>query len=1140
MAEQTFKSPGFFEREIEVISRPLTRNLATPVGVIGPAEKGPALVPTTVTSSEEFIRTFGSPDQNRSAAHAVVEFFENGGQAATFCRILGTGSSAAAGTVNYAGFKIDGTALDGVDANRAKGAVQFIVADHRVNPAEHVTLGILNDNDSITTTADTDPSDNSGVLDNNTDLVQLVRAMIFMEKDHTLRVTEVSGALNNEDADDIAETQENTGLFELRIVKASDGEVAKSYVVSLDPKDDQYISKVLNTDPFGFDDKLHFLYADFPVDDEIASTKSLDLSNAPDGDIVDAAEKIHVAVLRGRTNTNLDAYGNFSARYSSPKTTQFISQPFGTTEYPLFHVESLDDGAYASGQYKLSIADLRASTEKNYKYGTFTVQLRDLKDTDSNPVIYESYTRCTLDPNAKNFVARLIGDQKIKLSLDVDDEDEKRLVREGTFANQSRRIRVVMSDEVLRGEVPDEALPFGFKGIPTLKTTTHGKDGQASDEVAATLLEGKDSGDKITRAAGDGDLRNKLAFAVLPPLHFRSKVTLGSMQKNGKWFQEFLGQSLDSTGQKVTEENVSTSLYWGLMNTRVDNISKPNDTTGSSSYSKLTENLCKMLGAGTGTTFSGASADAFNNNKFSLAKVAFSSSDTASIGGSVQDAFLEAFYVRNADVGSSNGIYDAATHMIDMGDTNDPFKDDSGVSVDVDTTTLPTVSAGSFVVGRRYKIKTVGNTDFTTIGAADSNKDTTFEATGAGSGTGDAIDITTLTSRATLAKLLVDDPVKFNRYSLMAKFTAPFYGGFDGVNILNRDDYFFTDRSSSQDAGGHAAVGGYPSGLDATDDTDPLKIMQGSLLNNNAVLSFRNAVKLMTDEMIVDHSVLIIPGIRESLITDYASRRVRHYGKAIYLMDIPHYTSESSRIFVSSAGLASGRPDVDITSSIFDSREVDSSYVAAYFPDVMMVDRGDDENARLTNQRLVRVPSSVVALGAIARSDSATRSPWFAPAGFSRGALSSVRSTDVRLNAGDRDTLYEARINPIANFPNNQFVIFGQKTTQIARTSLDRVNVRRLMIYIKRKIQKIAQGLLFEQNDSVTRTRFITATSEILQAVQIGQGIEDYRVIMDDSNNTDEDVDNNRLNGRIIVVPTRAVEFIAMDFVITNSGVEFP
>ena len=371
----------------------------------------------------------------------------------------------------------------------------------------------------------------------------------------------------------------------------------------------------------------------------------------------------------------------------------------------------------------------------------------------------------------------------------------------------------------------------------------------------------------------------------------------------------------------------------------------------------------------------------------------------------------------------------------------------------------------------------------------------------------------------------------------MAKFTAPFYGGFDGVNILNRDDFFFTDRSTSQDVGGHAVVGGYSSGLDATDGASP---MQGELLNNNAVESYRNAIRLMTDELIVDTNVLVIPGIRESLVTDFAARRVKAYGKAIYLMDIPHYTSDNERIYVSSNGLSSGSADVSMTSTVFNNRELDSSYVATYFPDVMILDSGDDSEALKTNQRIVRVPSSVVALGAIARSDSATRSPWFAPAGFSRGSLSSVRSTDVRLNAADRDELYEARINPIANFPNNQFVIFGQKTTQIARTALDRVNVRRLMVHIKRRIQKVAQRLLFQQNDAQTRSAFISAASEILQAVQIGQGIEDFRVIMDDSNNTQEDVDNNRLNGQIIVIPTRAVEFIAMDFVITNAGVVFP
>jgi hypothetical protein len=1037
MAEQTFKSPGFFEREIELVSRPLTRNTATPVGVIGPARKGQAFVPKTVTSVDEFIREFGMPDQDTSAAHAVAEFFANRGKAATFCRILGTGKGYGS-ALKYAGFKLDGA---GLGNQQAKGAVQFIVANHNVNNAEHVTYGIFNDNDSIKTDADEDLADN--IAGDNNDKIQLVRAMIFMHKDYTLRVAEdgVSDIAN------VANDAEKT--FTLYIHDTVNDTLVKDYTVSLDPASSQYIAKVLNTDSFSFTSTGHFLYADFPVEDTLASTQNE-----------------QVAVVRGKDDGNyLDLYGDFAARFEAPRTTSFISQPFGDKEYDLFHFESLDDGTYASGDYKISIADLRASTEKNYKFGTFTVQLRKIDDTDDAPVILESFSRCSLDPDAPNYIARRIGDQKVFFNLDTDDEDEKRLLREGTFPNQSTRIRVVVSSAVTRNEIPEDSLPFGFRGIPALKTTPDGKDGGQAGQVS--LIEG--------RGAVAGDALNGISSSVLPPLPFRSKVTRGSMQKNNTYFQTYFGQAIED-GQKVTSENVKTYLYWGMHTQKVSNINDPN-SGGITEFNPLIINLTKFLTKADALKFSAESADAFNNNKFSLAKVSFPYATVAAIPNTTTDAFLEAAYIRNADVGSS--AYDSVSHTINM---------------------------------------------------AASNIQDAFTAELAGQG--QAI-------RATMAKLLAEDPVKFNKYSLMAKFTAPFYGGFDGVNILDRDDYFFTDRASSIDAGGHAAVNGYDSGLSLTSGNDP---MQGSKLENNAVLSYREAIRVMTDEMVVDHNVLVVPGIRDSLITDFAARRAKDFGKAIYLMDIPHYDADANRIFVSSRGVASGIADVDLTSQLFDVRELDSSYVATYFPDVMLRDAGDIVNdGAVQNQRVVRAPSSVVALGALARTDNmAGSAPWFAPAGFSRGALDRVSSIDVRLNAGDRDTLYEARINPIANFPNNQFVIFGQKTTQIARTALDRVNVRRLMINIKRRIQRVAQGLLFEQNDSVTRSRFIAQSSAILADVRVRQGIEDFRVIMDDTNNSQEDVDNNRLNGRIIVVPTRAVEFIAMDFIITNSGVEFP
>ena len=110
---------------------------------------------------------------------------------------------------------------------------------------------------------------------------------------------------------------------------------------------------------------------------------------------------------------------------------------------------------------------------------------------------------------------------------------------------------------------------------------------------------------------------------------------------------------------------------------------------------------------------------------------------------------------------------------------------------------------------------------------------------------------------------------------------------------------------------------------------------------------------------------------------------------------------------------------------------------------------------------------------------------------------------------------------------------------QFTKSALDRVNVRRLMLEIKRQVVRIADKLLFEPNNSQTRARFVTQVQQALSVIQAQSGIEQFRVICDGSNNTVDDVEQNKMNGRIVVVPTRAVEFISIDFIITNSGVDF-
>ena len=984
MAEQTFKSPGFFEREIEIINRPIIgRNLATPAAVIGTAQRGPAFVPTLISSPEEFVRVFGNYEKERPAGHAVGEFFGSSGKAVSFCRVLGSGVSSSGNLIN-AGFKLEEKTNNTNNTTKQYGAIHFLVANHTVNHAEHIGYGQLSDNDSITLDMDALTAGEAiGNLNTGEFSAQFVRAMIVPHKDYTVKVYDVASADTTADVDDIV--TQNSGLF--KIYFDDNSTHTKSYTVSLDPRSSNYISKVLNTNPFRLEELKHCLYAHFPVDDAVAS----------------AGGSNKVAVVTGEPSSSTqNKYGDFSSPFVSAKSPAFISQPFGNKEYDLFHFESLDDGEYANSKYKISITNLVASTDPKNEFGTFDVEIRDLKDTDESPVIYETYSRCSLNPEADNYIAKLIGDSRIRLELNVESDDEKRLIREGKFRNVSTRVRVVISDDVLKREVPDSAIPFGFRGIPALKTTSSNKDGSTT---GTSKLKGRDAGNEIDGTQSS----NKLGFAQLPPLPYRFKVTKGDIRDNQQKYQQtYLGQASDN-------EAISVPLYWGILTTEVDNINNVNSPTNKQ-FNELFVNYTKFLGKDSSVliqnTASSNAADDFNNNKFSLSKVALYEGKAASAAAvdlksisstlTLNDLFKDAVYIRNADC-TNTDIYDSATQTLNLSQTEDPFGTDSGG-------------------GSQY--------------------------------------------RGSLAKLFSDNPSKFNKFNDMAKFTAPLYGGFDGVNIFNRDDYYMTDRSASKDTGGHAISAGYSSALKLT-DSGSTNQMSGTELNNNAIASFRNAVRLMTDGLVSNHNILVIPGIRDNLITDFAANRSSDYGKALYIMDIPYYSINgftTTRLFADANGNISGRPDADRTSELFDGRQLNNSYVASYFPDVFILDRGEDPDATVTSTRSVRVPPSVVALGALAFTDSNSH-PWFAPAGFSRGSLNTTTSSDVRLNAADRDTLYEARINPIANFPNNTFVIFGQKTTQLSKTALDRVNVRRLVLEVKRRIERIAQKLLFAQNN---------------------------------------------------------------------------
>jgi len=278
--------------------------------------------------------------------------------------------------------------------------------------------------------------------------------------------------------------------------------------------------------------------------------------------------------------------------------------------------------------------------------------------------------------------------------------------------------------------------------------------------------------------------------------------------------------------------------------------------------------------------------------------------------------------------------------------------------------------------------------------------------------------------------------------------------------------------------------------------------------------NYEDALALLNNEDEYDYEILVLPGVtiqNGSSAVASAISTVTNRGDAIAVVDTRNYGSTLNQT-ITSAGTQ------------------DSSYAATYWPWVQV----------LSNEtgKLVWAPASTVIPGVYATNDR-IGAEWFAPAGFNRGGVGGVIQAERKLSPADRDKLYLGKVNPIATFPGQGPVIFGQKTLQTKATALDRVNVRRLLIELKRTIGNVAEGLLFEQNTAATRNRFLNQVNPYLESIQQRQGLYAYRVVMDDTNNTADVIDRNQMVGQVFIQPTRTAEYIILDFNVTPTGVEF-
>tara|TARA_R110002020_G_scaffold405038_3_gene615090 strand:- start:10118 stop:13120 length:3003 start_codon:yes stop_codon:yes gene_type:complete len=345
------------------------------------------------------------------------------------------------------------------------------------------------------------------------------------------------------------------------------------------------------------------------------------------------------------------------------------------------------------------------------------------------------------------------------------------------------------------------------------------------------------------------------------------------------------------------------------------------------------------------------------------------------------------------------------------------------------------------------------------------------------------------------------------------QFCVPMFGGFNGTDIGETNPF----------------NNYYSTGFTPT------------LTNDSKYNSIRQAIDSCADPELVECNLMAAPGVGTTTatrgLTDHMLDICQRRGDVLAVIDIEGgYQPAPDRSSVGEDYDSTNRGKASTAANTLRDRQINNSYGACYYPWIQVRDPVSGVS--------FFAPPSVAAMGTFAFSQRESEL-WFAPAGFTRGGLTEgaggipIIGVTEKLTSKERDRLYENNINPIASFPAEGLVVFGQKTLQSTRSALDRVNVRRLMIHVKKEISRISSRLLFDPNTQVTWNRFLGTARPFLNSIKTRLGVDDFKIILDTTTTTPDLVDRNIMYAKIFIKPTRAIEFIAIDFVITNTGASF-
>lgn len=788
----------------------------------------------------------------------------------------------------------------------------------------------------------------------------------------------------------------------------------------------------------------------------------------------------------------------------------------------LFRFVAIQHGLEASKNLIVSIEDIRIprTTDIN-RYGSFSVVVKRL--SPSGVDVIERFDNCNLDPKSSDFIAKKIGDQ---YSVWNEDQKVNRLFE--TNPNISDFIRVEMHPDFdPNGMV--EKVPFGFlgpvrpvslSGAPNVGTpaaasltivedpATTGEILEISDHLGATVTIIFDSVFDVT----DGEINAQ----GLVPVGIHTALAENDETVRHAAIAEQLRDTINNLngGQDIPNIDIVASgvgnqvvLTQGI-NGVVGNTAGGNGNINSAQGARITiEQFTGGTDGSGGIVLAAADAAAtWTNNVLALTSAAPSvkyPDFPLMVSASSDDQFLLGAtpYKRTFTGGEATTVSPAINPgYIDHVRRLPALDTLKLVGDQEDGTATSNRNEHSFVFSLEDVIlKPLGNIDQGDIVRPNQVEYAVYKP-GSKLLAGDDQSYSGMVSEGSgsLSDLRM-------LTQIVKGFQMPLVGGADGTNV--REANPFNNRVLKDE----------------------------SAATSYAFASVERAIDMVRDPELVEHNLACMPGITNETLTTKLVRDCETRADSMAIIDLEDvYVPPSQQRCTTFADRLKTTPQK--AADALADRQLNSSYGAAYYPWVKIRDE--------QSSRDVWVPPSVVALGVMAYTEERD-DVWFAPAGFNRGGLNQgnaglpVLQTSEHLLSRDRDTLYEANINPIASFVSEGIVIFGQKTLQSTQSALDRINVRRLLIYVKKFVSTVCANLLFEQNVQVTWNRFLTAVVPELEDIKQRFGLSDFKVILDETTTTPDLIDRNIMYAKIFLKPARSIEFIAVDFIISRTGAEF-